>query len=345
MEVENALRKTRDANQRQCRMMKAIVCSGYGSPDLLELKEVEKPTPKDDEVLVEVHAASVNDYDWAMVTGKPRIYRLMFGLLKPKFGILGVDVAGRVAAVGASVKEVRVGDEVYGDLSECGFGAFAEYVCARERDVAKKPAGMSFAQAAAIPHAAMLAVQGLIDEGQIRAGQKVLINGAGGGVGTFGVQIAKQFAVEVTGVDSTEKLETMRSVGFDHVVDYTQEDFTRSGECYDLILDTKTNRSPFDYARALSPGGTYVTVGGALPRLLQALLLGPWISRIRGKKIRIVALRPNKDLDYANELFEAGKIKPVTDGPYALDEVPEALRVFGEAKHEGKVIIVVAQEV
>lgn len=325
--------------------MKAIVCSRYGSPDLLELKEVEKPIPKDDEVLVEVRAASVNDYDWAMVTGKPLIYRLMFGLLKPKFRILGVDVAGRVAAVGARVKEVRVADEVYGDLSECGFGAFAEYVCARERDVARKPVGMSFAQAAAIPHAAMLAVQGLIDEGQIRAGQKVLINGAGGGVGTFGVQIAKQFAVEVTGVDSTEKLETMRSVGFDHVVDYTREDFTRSGECYDLILDTKTNRSPFAYARALSPGGTYVTVGGALPRLLQALLFGPLISRISGKRIRIVALKPNKDLDYTNELFEAGKIKPVTDGPYALDEVPEALRVFGEAKHEGKVIIVVAEEV
>ena len=265
--------------------------------------------------------------------------------MKPKVGILGVDVAGRVAAVGASVREVRVGDDVYGDLSECGFGAFAEYVCARERDVAKKPAGMSFAQAAAIPHAAMLAVQGLIDEGQIRAGQRVLINGAGGGVGTLGVQIAKQFAVEVTGVDSTEKLETMRSVGFEHVVDYTLEDFTRRGECYDLILDTKTNRSPFDYVRALSPGGTYVTVGGALPRLLQALLLGRSIFRILGKKIRIVALKPNKDLDYATELFEAGKIKPVTDGPYALDEVPEALRVFGEAKHKGKVIIFVGQEV
>ena len=308
-------------------------------------RRAEKPTPKDDEVLIEVHAAAVNDYDWAMVTGTPRIYRLIFGLLKPKFGILGVDVAGRVAAVGARVKEVRVGDEVYGDLSECGFGAFAEYVCARERDVALKPAGMSFAQAAAIPHATMLAVQGLIDEGQIRAGQRVLINGAGGGVGTFGVQIAKQFAVEVTGVDSTDKLETMRLVGFDHVVDYTQEDFTRSGECYDLILDTKTNRSPFDYARALSPGGTYITVGGAPLRLLQVLLLGPSISRIVGKKIRLVALKPNKDLDYATELFEAGKIQPVMDGPYALDEVPDALRVFGEAKHKGKVIIVVAQEV
>ncbi len=323
--------------------MKAIVYSRYGSPDVLELKEVEKPTPKENEVLVQVHAASVNDYDWAMVTGKPRIYRLMFGLLKPKFGILGVDMAGRVTAVGARVNKVRVGDEVFGDLSECGFGAFAEYVCARECDVTQKPAGMSFVQAAAIPHASMLAVQGLIDYGQIRDGQKVLINGAGGGVGTLGVQIAKQFEVDVTGVDSTEKLETMRSVGFDHVVDYTREDFTRIGQCYDLILDTKTNRSPFKYARSLSSGGTYVTVGGALPRLLQALLLGPWISRIRGKKIRIVALKPNNDLDYVNELFEAGKIKPVMDGPYSLHDVPEALKVFGDAKHKGKVIIVVAQ--
>ncbi len=325
--------------------MKAIVCSRYGSPDVLGLKEVPTPTPKDDEILVKVQTAAINDYDWVMVTGKPRAYRLIFGLLKPKFGVLGVDVAGRVAAVGASVTAFRVGDEVYGDLSQCGFGAFAEYVCARERHLAHKPAGMSFAQAAAIPHAAMLAVQGLIDAGQIRDGQKVLINGAGGGVGTLGVQIAKRFGVEVTGVDSTEKLDSMRSVGFDHVVDYTREDFTRSGKRYDLILDTKTTRSPFAYARALSPGGAYVTVGGALPRVLQVFVLGPLISRIRGKAMRIVDLKPNKDLEYANGLFEAGKLTPLTDGPYALDEVPEALTLFGKAKHKGKVIINVAQEV
>ena len=325
----------------QWRTMKAIVLSRYGSPDLLTLEEVEQPTPKDDEVLVEVHAASVNDYDWAMVTGRPKIYRLLFGLLKPKVRIPGVDVAGRVVAVGSRVRDLRVGDDVYGDLSGCGFGAFAEYVCARERDVVMKPASMSFVQAAAIPHAAMLAVQGLIDEGQIRAGHKVLINGAGGGVGTLGVQIAKEFGVEVTGVDRTEKLDTMRTVGFDHVVDYTEQDFTRLGDRYDLILDTKTTRSPFDYVRALTPGGAYVTVGGSLPRLLQALLVGPLIFRILGKKIRIVALKPNKDLDYASELFEAGKIKPVTDGPYALTDVPKALRLFGKAMHKGKVIIVV----
>ena len=188
-------------------------------------------------------------------------------------------------------------------------------------------------------------MQGLIDAGRIRAGQKVLINGAGGGVGTLGVQIAKQFAAEVTGVDSTEKLDAMRSVGFDHVIDYTQEDFTRNGECYDLILDTKTSRSPFGYARALSPGGSYVTVGGALPRVLQAALLGPLIARVRGKKIQIVALKPNKDLDYVNDLIEAGKIGPVMDGLYVLDQVPKALRVFGEAKHRGKLIIVVKQAV
>ena len=325
--------------------MKAIVCSRYGAPDVLELKEVPTPTPKDDEVLVKVQTAAVNDYDWVMVTGKPRAYRLIFGLLKPKFEVLGVDVAGRVAAVGASVKTFQVGDDVYGDLSESGFGAFAEYVCARERHLARKPASMTFAQAAAIPHAAMLAVQGLVDAGQIRDGQNVLINGAGGGVGTLGVQIAKQFAVEVTGVDSTEKLETMRSVGFDHVVDYTREDFTRSGKRYDLILDTKTTRWPSAYARALSPGGAYVTVGGATPRLLQVVLLGPVIARTHGKTIHLVALKPNKDLDYANGLFEAGKLTPVTDCPYALDEVPKALTLFGEAKHKGKVIINVAQEV
>ena len=227
---------------------------------------------------------------------------------------------------------------MYGDLSG-QWGGFAEYVCAREKALALKPAGMSFEEAAAIPQAAMLAMQGLLDRGKIQPGQKLLINGAGGGVGSFGIQIAKLYGVEVTGVDSTNKLDMLRSIGFDHVIDYTKEDFTKKRKCYDLILDVKTNRSMFDYARVLCRNGIYVTVGGSMGRLFQALLLGPWISMISKKHIRIVALKPNKDLVYMNELFEAGKIKPVIDGPYKLEEVPEAFRIFGKGEHKGKVVI------
>ena len=317
--------------------MKAIVYTKYGGPEVLQIKEVEKPYPKDDEVLIKVYAVSINDWDWGLLQGD-FINRLLNGLLKPKKQILGSDIAGRIEAVGKNVKQFKPGDEVYGDLSG-RWGGFAEYVCARENLLALKPAAMSFAEAAAIPQAAMLAVQGLIDKGQIQPGQKLLINGAGGGVGTFGIQIAKLYGVEVTGVDNAGKLDMLRSIGFDHVIDYTKEDFTKTGKCYDLILDVKTNRSMFNYARALSRNGVYVTVGGSMARLLQALLLGPWISMVSKKHIRIVALKTNKDLAYMNELFEAGKVKPVIDGPYKLDEVPEAFRLFGKGDHKGKVII------
>ena len=319
--------------------MKAIVCTKYGSPDVLQLQEVEKPTPKDNEVLIKVHAASVNDWDWGLLRGKPFVNRLLFGLLKPRIKILGVDIAGRVEAVGRNIKQFQPGDEVFGDISGCGWGGFAEYVSVPENALALKPASMTFEEAAAIPQAAMLAIQGLRDKGQIQPGQKLLINGAGGGVGTFAVQIAKVNGVEVTGVDSSGKLDMLRSMGCDHVIDYTQDDFTKNGQCYDLILDVKTNRSIFDYTRALSPDGVYVTVGGSMTRLFQALLLGPWISMISKKKIRIVGLKQNKDLAYMSELFEAGKVKPVIDGPYKLSDVPEAIRYFGEGNHKGKVII------
>ena len=321
--------------------MKAIVLTKYGSPEVLQLREVAKPTPQDDEVLIKVHATSINDWDWGLMRGKPFYIRLLCGLLKPKITIPGVDIAGQVEAVGRNVKQFQPGDEVYGDLSECGFGGFAEYVCAHENALALKPARMTFVEAAAIPHAAMLTIQGLRDKGQIQPGQTLLINGAGGGVGTFAVQLAKSIGVEVTGVDSSGKLNMMRSMGFDHVIDYTQEDFTKNGQCYDLILDTKTNRSTFDYARALSPQGIYVTVGGTTTRLFQALFLGPTIRIFSNKDIRIVALKPNKDLPYMNELFEAGKVKPVIDGPYSLSEVPEAIQHFGEGNHQGKVVILV----
>jgi NADPH:quinone reductase-like Zn-dependent oxidoreductase len=231
---------------------------------------------------------------------------------------------------------------VYGDLSD-RWGGFAEYTCAHEKDLALKPASMSFEEAASIPQAAMLAVQGLIDKGQIHSGQKLLINGAGGGVGTFGVQIAKLYGVEVTGVDNSGKLEMMRSLGFDHVIDYKKEDFTKNGKCYDLIVDAKTNRPMSHYTRALCPNGIYVTVGGSYARLIQALFLGPWIKMISKKSIRIVALKKNKDLDYMNGLFEAGKIKAVIDGPYRLDEVPQTFRLFDEGAHKGKVVITVGR--
>jgi len=317
--------------------MKAIVYTKYGGPEVLQIKEVEKPFPKDDEVLIKVHAVSINDWDMGLLHGD-FINRMLNGLRKPKRTILGSDIAGRIEAVGKNIGKFKIGDEVYGDLSG-RWGGFAEYVCAPEKAIALKPAAMSFEEAASIPQAAMLAVQGLIDKGKIHAGQKLLINGAGGGVGTFGVQIAKLYGIEITGVDSTVKLDMLRSMGFDHVIDYTKEDFTKNGQRYDLILDAKTNRSMFDYARALSRNGVYVTVGGSISRLLQALFLGPLISMIYKKYIRIVSLKTNKDLIFMNELFETGKIKPVIDGPYKLEEFYEAFRIFDKAEHKGKVVI------
>ena len=321
--------------------MKAIVCTKYGSPDVLQLKEVAKPIPEDNEVLVEVHAASVNDWDWGLLRGKPFLNRLLFGLLKPKIKILGCDIAGRVEAVGRNVKQFQPGDEVFGDISGCGWGGFAEYVCARENALALKPASMTFEEAAAVPQAAVLALQGLRDKGQIQPGQKALINGAGGGVGTFAVQIAKSFGAEVTGLDSTRKLDMVRSIGADQVIDYTQEDFTQSGQRYDLILDVAAYHSIFDYKRALSPRGIYVMVGGSTARIFQAMFLGPLISMTGSKKMGILMHKPNKDLAFMKELFEAGKVVPVIDGRYPLSEVPEALRYFGEGHAKGKIVITV----
>jgi NADPH:quinone reductase-like Zn-dependent oxidoreductase len=304
----------------------------------LQLQEIEKPIPKDDEVLIKIYATSLNDWDWALLHGD-FINRMLFGLLKPKKKILGCDIAGRVEEVGKKVSRFKIGDDVYGDLSGGNWGGFAEYVCANEKALALKHPGMSFEDAAAIPQAAMLAVQGLIDKGKIRSGQKLLINGAGGGVGTFAIQIAKLYGAEVTGVDTAAKLNMLRSMGFDHVIDYTKEDFTNNGKCYDLILDVKTNRSVFKYARTLCAHGIYVTVGGNIGRILQLVFLSPWISMFLKKQVRLVALKPNKDLSYMNELFGSGKLKPVIDGPYKLSEVPEAFMYFGKAQHKGKIVI------
>jgi len=319
--------------------MKAIVYTKYGPPDVLELKEVERPAPKENEVLIKVHASSINDWDWGLLRGKPFVNRLIFGLLKPKIKILGVDIAGRVEAVGKNVKQFQPGDEVFGDISGCGWGGFAEYVCARDNALALKPASMTFDEAAAVPQAALLALQGLRDKGQIQPGQKVLINGAGGGAGTFAVQIAKSFGAEVTGVDSTRKLDMMRSIGADKAIDYTQEDFTKNGQCYDLILDVAAYHSIFDYKRALSPKGIYVMVGGSMALMFQAMFLGPLILVTGSKKMGILAHKPNKGLAFMKELLEAGKVAPVIDRRYPLSEVPEALRYFGEGHAQGKVVI------
>jgi len=321
--------------------MKAVVMERrYGGPEVLKMREVPKPTPKANEVLVRVHAASINDWDWGLLQGSPSLIdRIVGGLVTPGVKILGCDIAGRVEAVGEEVEAFQPGDEVYGDLCASGFGAFAEYACVPAASVAGKPAGMTFEQAAAIPQAGMLAVQGLIDVGRIQSGQKLLLNGAGGGVGTFALQIAKLHDVEVTVVDKPGKLDMLRALGADHAIDFLKEDFTEGADRYDLILDVKTNRSPFAYARVLSRGGTYVTVGGSVPRLSQTLVLGPVISRLYGKHVRLVMLKPNKDLAYMNELFEAGKLLPVIYGRYRLSELREAFRLFGTGDHKGKIIV------
>ncbi|MBP1964356.1 NAD(P)-dependent alcohol dehydrogenase [Paenibacillus aceris] len=319
--------------------MKAIVYTKYGAADVLSLKEVEKPTPKYNEVLIHIHAASVNSWDWDLLRGTPFLVRIG-GFLKPKYKILGADVAGRVEAVGKDVKQFQPGDEVFGDISGCGWGGFAEYVCADENALSLKPAGMAFDEAAALPQAAVLALQGLRYKGRIQKGKKVLINGAGGGVGTFAVQIAKCCGAEVTGVDITRKLDMLRSIGADHVIDYTQTDFIKNGQRYDLILDVVGTRSIFDYKRALNPKGTYVMVGGSMARIFQLMLLGPWISRMSSKKMGILIHKPNKeDLNVMKELVEADKVVPVIDRHYRLTEVAEALQYLGDGHPQGKVII------
>jgi NADPH:quinone reductase-like Zn-dependent oxidoreductase len=320
--------------------MKAIVYTKYGPPEVLQLKEVAKPTPKDDEVLIKVQAASVNRSDWEGLRGKP-LYARIGGLLRPRHHILGSDIAGRVEMAGRSVRRFQPGDEVFGDILT-SLGGFAEYVCARESALAPKPASITFEEAAAIPQAAVIALQGIRDKGQVQPGQKVLINGAGGGAGTVAVQLAKLYGAEVTGVDNTGKLDFMRSLGADHVIDYTQEDFTKYGKQYDLILDIVARRSVFAYKRALRSNGRYFLAGGSVATMLQILLLGPWIRGTTGKKIRILAVKPSlEDMVYVTELCEAGKVVPVIDRRFPLSEVPEALRYLGEGRTKGKVVITV----
>ena len=325
--------------------MKAIVYTEYGSPDVLELKEVDKPSPKNNEVLVKVYAVSANAADIHLLRADPFLIRLSSGLLKPKNTILGSDIAGRVEAVGENVKQFKPGDEVFGDISADGWGGFAEYACASENAFALKPSNLSFEEAAAVPMAAVTALQGIRYAGQIRPGQKVLIHGASGGVGSFALQLAKSFGAEVTAVCSTRNLDMARSIGADHVIDYTKEDFAKNGKQYDLILATNGDRSISDYRRALSPKGIYVQTGGSMTQMSQAMLQGPWISMTGSQKMGNMGVaKPNQnDLIIVKELLEAGKVRPVIDRCYPFNQVADAIRYLEEGHARGKVVITVAQ--
>jgi len=322
--------------------MKAIVHHKYGSPDVLKLEEVQKPTPADNQLLIKVYAVSINRSDWEGLTGKP-LYARIGGLTKPNNKIPGSDIAGIVEAVGKDVRQFRTGDEVFGLILNYA-GGFAEYACMSERALALKPAGMTFEEAAAIPQAAFIALQGIREKGRVQPGQKVLINGAGGGTGTFAIQLAKLAGAEVTGVDNAEKLDFMRSLGADHVIDYTKEDFTKNGQQYDLILDVIASRSIFAYKRALKPNGNYFMAGGSVATMFQSLLLGPLIRRITSRNIKLLVVQTDsKDLVYMTELIESGKVKLVIDKRYSLSETAEALRHLGEGHAKGKVVITVEQ--
>lgn len=323
--------------------MKAIVYTEYGSPDVLQFVEVEKPAPGDNEVLVKVYAASVNAADLHFLRADPFLIRFMAGLLKPKIEILGADIAGVVEAVGSNVTQFKAGDEVFGDISRCGWGGFAEYVCTCADALVMKPANISFEEAAAVPMAAVTALQGLRDKGQIQAGQKVLINGASGGVGSFAVQIAKAFGADVTAVCSTRNLDTMRSIGADQVIDYSKEDFTHNGQRYDLIIAANGYHPISDYQHALNPTGTYVTTGGSVAQMSEAMLQGRWISRSGSKKMSNLGAKPNHaDLTFMKGLLESGKVKPVIDRRYPLKEAAEAFRYVEEGHAQGKVVITIA---
>lgn len=326
--------------------MKAIVYTKYGPPDVLHLEEVKKPALNEEKVLVKVYAASINAGDWHMLTADFFPMRLMgVGLFKPKNTILGADIAGCVEAVGRSVKQFRPGDAVFGDVFGLGSGSFAEYVSVPESALALMPSNVSFEQAAAIPVAAVTALQGLRDQGHIQPGQKVLVNGASGGVGTFAVQIAKAFGAEVTGVCSTRNLEMARSIGADHVIDYTKEDFTQNGRQYDLILAVNGYHPLSAYKRALTPQGIYVFIGGLPAQTFQSLLLGPFMSKSDGRKMTSVMKKANqKDLLFIRDLLEDGKIRPVIDECYPLSKTAEAFRYFERAHARGKVVITIAAQ-
>jgi 2-desacetyl-2-hydroxyethyl bacteriochlorophyllide A dehydrogenase len=321
--------------------MKAIVYTQYGPPDVLQLKEVPQPIPKDNEVLIKVHAAALNAADLHLLRADPWVARFYSGLFKPtKYPILGADVAGVVEAVGKSVTQFKAGDEVFADVFKAGFGALAEYVCAHEQAFVLKPVNLSFEEAAAVPLAALTALHGLRDVGKLKPGEKVLVNGSSGGVGTFTVQVAKYFGAEVTAVCSTRNVEQSRALGADHVIDYTKEDFTKSGQRYDLIFAANGFHPLSAYKQALNPGGRYVMAGGTNAQMSQAIFYGPLLSMFGSRKMGMVSSKPNqKDLTFMKELIEAGKVKPVIARRYPLAETVEAFRYLDEGHAQGKIVI------
>lgn len=322
--------------------MKAIVQQKYGGPEVLKLSDVATPEPSDHEVLVKVHYAAVNDYEWCMMRGTPFLYRLMFGLFIPRQPIPGMELSGTVEKTGSKVQTFQRGDAVYGDLSDVGFGALAECVAVHEKALRLKPENISFEAAAATPHAGNLAVQGLINLGKIKPGENVLINGAGGGVGVFALQIAKTYNAKVTGVDTGEKLTTMKKLGFDQVIDFKQIDVTQISEQFDIILDTKTVRSPLKFLSILKPHGRYVTVGGDLSRILQTAVYAPFVKFLSSKSLALLALKPNQSSQVLERLYHEDKLQPEIDGPYPLEKSPELIQYFGEGKHTGKIVIQVS---
>lgn len=318
--------------------MKAMVYHKYGSADVLKFEDVAMPTPKDGEVLIKIHAVSINGSDREGLIGKP-LYARMGGLRKPGYPILGSDIAGHVEKAGRNITQFKTGDEVFGEIP--GYhGGFAEYACASETTLTLKPSNLTFEEAAAITQGGVIALQGIREKGKVQAGQQVLINGAGGSAGVFAVQLGKLYGAEVTGVDNAGKMDFLRSLGADHVIDYAHQNFTKNGKQYDLILDLIADRSVFAYRRALKPNGTYFFVGGSVATLFQILFLGPWIKRTTGRNVRILMVpQNNKDLIAITELCIAGKVSPIIDRVYPFDKGPEALRYVGEGRAKGKVVI------
>jgi len=319
--------------------MKSLIFPKYGTTSDLELNEVVKPTCSSEEVLIKIHSASVNDWDWGLLRGKPFVNRLLFGVFKPKVKTLGIDISGTVEYVGANVSKFKVDDEVFGDISNYKWGGFAEYVCVKENNVELKSPNMTFEEAAAIPQAGVLAIQGFRDKFKVNPGQQILINGAGGGCGTFAIQIAKQFGAIITGVDKGSKFDVMRTLGADNVIDYTKEDFTKNNKTFDFILDFAGHHSLLDYKHSLKENGTYLLVGGSSTLIMKCIFLGPLISLFSKKKLKILPHKPNKYLNELVKLNEEGKLKIVIDSIFTLKQLPDALEYFGSGNANGKIII------
>ena len=320
--------------------MKALLIEKYGNPEeVLTVGEAAKPSPKSNEVLIRIRATTVNDYDWSLVRGKPYLYRLIFGLLRPKNPIPGMEVSGIVESIGEEIRSFKVGDEVFGDTSDSGFGTFAEFICLPEKSLLHKPKDISFAQAASLPHASALAYQSLMTEANLQHGQKILINGGGGGVGSIGVQLCKLYGCMVTGVDTKEKHRSMTELGYDHVIDYREINFTKAGERYDVVLDCRTNKPSLTYLRALKTSGVYVTIGGTPTKLIAMLIWGMIVKPFTRKSLKILGLKPNENVLDVAGLIREGKIVFTIDGPHRLEDAPWLIQYFGDGKHKGKIVL------